>query len=66
MFQVQQEHRVVRQSAFSEGVAPRKDSCLVRKDNSSFGIRPKSAPQGNKICVIIESIYHCMYNQYFL
>lgn len=43
-FQVQHEHKVVRQSAFSEGVAYRKDNCLGRKDNSSF--RPKSAPDG--------------------
>ena len=47
IFQVQHEHKVVRQSAFSEGVAHRKDNCLGRKDNSSF--RPKSAPDGGRL-----------------
>ena len=53
IFQVQHEHKVVRQSAFSESVAHRKDNCLGRKDNSSF--RPKSAPDGQYLHLDIET-----------
>ncbi|CAC5418626.1 CCDC15 [Mytilus coruscus] len=45
---VQHEHKVVRQSAFGD-MAHRKDSCLVRKDNTSLGMRPKSAPDGRRL-----------------